>query len=226
MPAVESSAVDRARAARPDESAEWVRALSGAGREYDDAVARLHALLVRVCYRELQRRRGQLDIAGPEIDDLAHQAAADATLAVTAKIATFRGDSRFTTWAYKFAVFEVSTKVGRHFWQRHTTPLESEDWERLPDRLGLDPAGQAQHAELIAAVRAAVYTELTERQRTVFVALVVEGIPLDALVAQTGSNRNALYKAMFDARGKIRKHLVTNGYLDEGAGSTQRQDRS
>ncbi|MDT0263967.1 RNA polymerase sigma factor [Jatrophihabitans lederbergiae] len=198
-----------------DESAEWVRALSGTGLVHDQAVARLHAMLVRACHRELHRRRGQLDISGPELEDLAYQAAADATMAVTAKISTFRGESRFTTWAYKFAIFEVSTKVGRHFWQKRTTPLDAEDWDRLPDRLGIDPAGQVQHQELLAAVRAAVETELSPRQRTVFVALVIEGVPLDALVERTGSNRNALYKSMFDARGKIRKSLVTNGYIND-----------
>lgn len=214
------------RTVAADESAQWVTALSGAGEIHDQAVARLHAMLVRVCHRELQRRRGQLDVTGPELEDLAHQAAADATMAVTAKIATFRGDSRFTTWAYKFAVFEVSTKVGRHFWQKRTTPLDGQDWDRLPDRLGVDPAGHAQHQELIAAVRAAVDTELSARQRTVFIALVVRGISLDELVAQTGSNRNALYKTMFDARGKIRRSLVTNGFLDGASAPDAKESRS
>ncbi len=213
-PLVRQSAVHDATVVA-DESAQWVRALSGTGLVHDQAVARLHAMLVRACHRELHRRRGQLDITGPEVEDLAYQAAADATMAVTAKISTFRGESRFTTWAYKFAIFEVGTKVGRHFWQKRTTPLDAEDWDRLPDRLGIDPAGQVEHQELLAAVRAAVDTELSTRQRTVFVALVIEGIPLDALVQRTGSNRNALYKSMFDARGKIRRSLVTNGYITD-----------
>jgi RNA polymerase sigma-70 factor (ECF subfamily) len=196
-------------------SAYWVRALSGSGSEHDAAVTQLHALMLRVCRGEVNRRRAQLGVVGPELEDLAYQAAADATMAVTAKVASFRGDSRFTTWAYKFAVFEVSTKVGRHFWMTRTTPLDQEDWDRLPDRLGIDPAGHAQHRQLIDAVRTAVDQELSDRQRRVFVALVVEGIPLDALVVRTGSTRNALYKTMFDARRKIRLHLVTNGYLED-----------
>lgn len=204
-----------ANAASPEqESASWVQALTGGGPEHDTAVTRLHGMLLRVCRGEVNRRRAQLGVTGPELEDLAYQAAADATMAVTAKVSTFRGDSRFTTWAYKFAVFEVSTKIGRHFWMTRTTRLGAEDWERLPDRLGLDPAGHAQHRQLIDAVRAAVDQELSDRQRTVFLALVVDGMSLDALVAETGSTRNALYKTMFDARRKIRLHLVTNGYLD------------
>lgn len=202
-------------ASADQESASWVAALTGTGREHDDAVTRLHAMLLRMCRAELARRSNRIGVSGPELDDLAYQAAADATMAVTGKVSTFRGESRFTTWAYKFAVFEVSSKVGRHAWRTHTTPLDSEDWERLPDRLGLDPAGHAEHRQLIDAVRAAVDDELTDRQRTVFVALVVGGVSLETLVAATGSTRNALYKTMFDARRKIRHHLVTNGYLDD-----------
>lgn len=199
------------------DSAWWVRALTASGPEHDAAVARLHGMLLRVCRAELNRRRAQLGVSGPEVEDLAYQAAADATMAVTAKVATFRGDSRFTTWAYKFAVFEVSSKVGRHFWRTRTTVLDPEDWDRLPDRLGVDPAGHAQHQQLLAAVRAAVEAELTERQRSVFVALVMAGVPLDALVAETGSSRNAIYKTMFDARRKLRHALVTSGHLDDPA---------
>lgn len=199
------------------ESASWVNALTGTGPAHDAAVTRLHAMLLPVCRSEVNRRRAQLDVTGPELDDLAYQAAADATMAVTAKVSTFRGDSRFTTWAYKFAIFEVSSKIGRHFWRTRATAFENEDWDRLPDRLGVDPAEHAQHSQLIDAVRDAVDQELSERQRTVFVALVVGGVPLDALVAQTGSTRNALYKTMFDARRKIRHHLVANGHLENSS---------
>jgi RNA polymerase sigma-70 factor, ECF subfamily len=214
MPVPDSSQLAATQATREQESASWVRALTGHGSEHDAAVTELHALMLRVCRSEVNRRSGQLGVTGPELEDLAFQAAADATMSVTAKVSSFRGDSRFTTWAYKFAVFEVSTKIGRHFWMTRTTPFEVEDWDRLPDRLGIDPAGNAQHRQLIDAVRAAVDQELSDRQRHVFVALVVQAIPLDALVAQTGSTRNALYKTMFDARRKIRLYLVTNGYLE------------
>ena len=203
------------------DSAAWVSALTATGPEHDAAVARLHAMLLRVCRAEVNRRHAQLGVTGPELEDLAYQAAADATMAVTAKVTTFRGDSRFTTWAYKFAIFEVSNKIGRHFWQTRTTPLDAGDWNQLPSRLGLDPAEHAQHQQLINAVRAAVDQELSERQRTVFTALIIDGVSLDTLVAQTGSTRNALYKTMFDARGKIRHYLVTNGYLDSANGAKE-----
>jgi RNA polymerase sigma-70 factor (ECF subfamily) len=175
----------------------------------------LHELLLRVARSEVHRRQGQLRITGSELDDLAHQAAADAVVGVTAKIAQFRGESRFTTWACKFAIFEVSTKIGRHFWQKPTISLEDKDWDRLPDRFGLDPARVAEWRDVIIALRQAIDLELTEHQRRIFVAIVLDGTPLDALVIELGSSRNAIYKTLFDARRKLRASLVTNGYLDD-----------
>lgn len=207
-----------ADASLDEESRRWLRELGGDGPARDDAVARLHELVLRVAYAELGRRRGRHPITGPELDDLAHQAADDALVAITAKLATFRGESRFTTWAYKFVILEVSTKLGRHFWQRPTVSLGANDWDRLPDRFGVAPEDHAQRRELIGALRRCVAEQLTAHQREVFVALVVDGVPLDALVARLGSNRNALYKTMFDARRKLRAALVANGYLsDPGA---------
>jgi RNA polymerase sigma-70 factor, ECF subfamily len=194
------------------ESAEWLRMLTGTGVQREQAVARLHALLLRVARAELRRREGRLPISGPELDDVAHQAAADALLAITGKLGQFRGESRFTTWACKFVIFEVSSKIGRHFWRRPAVPLDAEDWDRLPDRFGADPADHAQWQELITVLRRAVHDELTERQRRVFVAIVLNGVPLDALVVELGSNRNALYKTMFDARRKLRAALAAHGY--------------
>jgi RNA polymerase sigma-70 factor, ECF subfamily len=202
----------------PDETAQWLSALGGAGPARERALARLHGMLLRVARAELGRRAGRHPISGPELDDLAHQSADDALLAITAKLAGFRGESRFTTWAYKFVVLEVSGKLGRHFWQRSSVALDDVDWDRLPDRFGLSPADHAERRDLIAAVRRAVEQELTERQRRVFTAIVVEGIPLDALALQLGSSRNALYKTMFDARRKLRAALAANGYL---AGSAE-----
>jgi RNA polymerase sigma-70 factor (ECF subfamily) len=197
---------------------EWVRALSAAGAERERATARLHELLLRVARAEVRRRGARLRISGPELDDLAHQAAADAVLAVLAKIGEFRGESRFTTWAYKFVVFEVSGKVGRHFWRRPAVALEEGHRDRLPDRFGLDPARESEWRDLLLALRRAVEQDLTEHQRQVFTALVVDDVPLDALAAKLGSSRNALYKTMFDTRRKLRASLVARGYLNENPG--------
>src|SRR6266853_5576988 len=195
------------------ESAWWLRVLAETGPSREAALARLHELLVRVARAEVRRRGPRVRIAGPELDDLACQAAADALMAVTGKLGQFRGESRFTTWACKFAIFEVSAKIGRHFWRHPAVPLDAEDWDRLPDRFGLDPAQEAEWRDLLAALRRAVDEELTARQRDVFVAIVLNDVPLDALVLQLASSRNAIYKMLFDARRKLRAALDANGYL-------------
>ena len=201
-------------AARLDaESAEWLRVLAGTGPQREAALARLHGMLVRIARGEVRRRGPRLRITGPELEDLAYQAAADALLAVTGKLGQFRGESRFTTWACKFVIFEVSAKIGRHFWRHPTVPMDAEDWDRLPDRFGFDPAREAEWRDLLAALRRAVDDELTPRQRQVFVAIVLNDVPLDALVIELGSNRNAIYKMLFDARRKLRAALAANGYL-------------
>jgi RNA polymerase sigma-70 factor, ECF subfamily len=172
-------------------------------------------MLVRIAHGEAARRGPRLQITGPELDDLAYQAAGDALVAITGKIGQFRGESRFTTWAYKFVIFEVSAKIGRHFWRHAVARLDTEDWDRLPGRFGADPAQQAEWGDLFAALRQAVDSELTPRQRQVFVAIVLNEVPLDALVTNLGSNRNAIYQVLFNARRKLRAALVANGYLGQ-----------
>jgi RNA polymerase sigma-70 factor, ECF subfamily len=195
------------------ESAEWVRALSSGGEEREAAIQRLYDRLVAVAHREARRRHTSPAIAGPELDDLADQAADDAVLAVLAKLPTFRGESRFTTWAYRFVVLELSHKLGRHHW-RHTPPTDAHDWDRLPGALGLDPAPQAEAAALADAVRSVVRDSLTARQQHVFVSAVVDGTPLDALAEQLGVTRGAVYKGLYDARRALRVGLVAQGYLE------------
>lgn len=210
-------AADQGAAAGADaESAKWLRLLHSSGTAREAALGELHAVLLRVARSEVRRRGGTARITGPELDDLAHQAAADALLAITRRLGEFRAESRFTTWAYKFVMLEVSSKLGRHFWRAPGVRLDTEDWDRLPDRMGADPARAAESRDLLEALRRAVDEELTVRQREVFVALVVNGIPLDALAARLGSSRNAIYKTMFDARRKLRAALAASGHLDAG----------
>jgi RNA polymerase sigma-70 factor (ECF subfamily) len=198
------------------ESAEWLRRLSASdGAPRVEAERELYARLVRIALAEVNRRSGSTPVTGQELTDVAHQAAGDAMLAILAKLADFRGESRFITWAYRFVILEVSSKLGRHYWRNPPVALDTGQWERLPDRLGVDPQRHAEAAGILAEVRRVVDDELTPHQRRVFVAIVVDGIPLDALAARLDLRRNAIYKVIFDARLKIRSSLVAKGYLDK-----------
>jgi RNA polymerase sigma-70 factor, ECF subfamily len=203
------------------ESADWVRRLSAGAGLRREAEAELHGRLVRIALAEVSRRSGSTPVGGPELTDLAHQAAGDAMLAILAKLGAFRGESRFMTWAYRFVILEVSSKLGRHYWRNPPVALDQGQWERLPDRLGIDPQQHAESAAILAEVRRIVEDELTAHQRRIFIAIVVDQIPLDALAVRLGVRRNAIYKVVFDARRKIRRALAANGYL-EGQGVERR----
>jgi RNA polymerase sigma-70 factor (ECF subfamily) len=205
------------RAARLDpESREWLTTLRGTGARYDDAVLRLHALLLRAARFEVARRRAGLPhLRGEELGDIALQAADDALMSVLARLEDFRGDSRFTTWVYKFALLEAAVKLRRRAWQGREVPLEPEGWALMPGR-GPTPAAAAEGRELLAAVGQAIEDVLTPHQRRVLVALALNGVPIDVLSDRLGTTRGALYKTLHDARRKLRAHLADAGLgLDE-----------
>ena len=194
------------------ESAEWVRSLTAGGEDHRLAVARLHALLLRVARGEAARRRATLPRRGmEEVDDLCVQSANDALVAVLAKLDAFRGTARFTTWACKFVILDVSSALRRHAWRHRKVELDDAVWDRLPDTA--PPALQyLQNAELLDILRRAVREQLTEHQRLVFQSVTMEGVPIDVLAERLGSTRGAIYKALHDARGKLRQVLADAGY--------------
>ena len=199
---------EQTRAALDATSRRWLEHLRPGHPRREAALAQLHDLLHRAARHELQRRRGRL--AGPELDDLARQCADDATMNVLARLDEFRGLSRFTTWAYKFAIFEVSGKLARHAWRHH--PPGAEEWEQLPDVLTPRPGEAAERREQLRALARAIEHDLTPRQREVFVAVALNEVPIDVLALQLGSNRNAVYKNLFDARRRLRASLTVAGH--------------
>jgi RNA polymerase sigma-70 factor, ECF subfamily len=133
-------------------------------------------------------------------------------MAVLARLADFRGLSRFTTWAYKFALLEAATKARRMAWRDRELPRPPEDWLAMAAADG-HPEAAAEHAELLAAVRAAVAEVLTPHQREVLLTVVAGRVPLDVLAERRGTTRGALYKTIHDARRKLRAHLAGTGLL-------------
>ena len=193
------------------ESQGWIDALTGTGRRQRDAIERLHELLLRAARFELARRRRALADSGPgELEDLATRAAADALMAILRKLHTYRGDSRFTTWAYKFALLEAAVEARRRTWQDREVPLEDDGWAQLADRRAA-PDTDAETAELIDAVRSAISDALTPHQRTVLIAITLNGVPIDVLAERLSTTRGALYKTLHDARRKLRAHLAECG---------------
>lgn len=195
------------------ENACWVHALAAASPAREAACSELYRLLLRVGRSEARRRAPLLRLHGPELEDIAHQAAADALMAICDRLDRFRGEARFTTWASKFVIHNVATKMNRHFWQRHEVPYDQEDWSRLASRFDTNFADEVEARDLATAVSSAVQYSLSDRQRMVFIATVLNGMPIDVLAHELGSTRNALYKVLFDARRKLRMALEADGYL-------------
>jgi RNA polymerase sigma-70 factor (ECF subfamily) len=194
------------------DSRAWLRVLRGSGPERDKAVERLHELLVRAARFEVSRRRAALShVRGEELDDIALQAADDALVAVLAKLDDYRGASRFTTWAYKFALLEAGVRLRRRAWQEREVVLEPESWPLIADARQA-PEDRAETSELMQALQHSIDGCLTDHQREVLVALALNGVPLDVLADRLNTTRGALYKTLHDARRKLRSDLAQQGF--------------
>jgi RNA polymerase sigma-70 factor, ECF subfamily len=192
------------------ESREWLRSLRAEDTR-EETIERLHALLLRAARFEVARRRPTLPhLRGNDLDDIANEAANDALMSVLRRLDDFRGASRFTTWIYKFALLEASTKLRKRAWQGREVPLEPEVWGLFASS-GLEPDAEAEQSELLARLQSAIADVLTPHQRSVLVALTLNGVPIDVLAERLNTNRGALYKTLHDARRKLRKHLDERG---------------
>jgi RNA polymerase sigma-70 factor (ECF subfamily) len=201
-------------------SQQWLSALRSTGAERERAVGELHALLLRAARFETGRRAAAA-LSPSERGDLAVQAADDALMLVLDKLDTFEGRSRFTTWAYKFAVYEAGVEIHRRGWRDREVALDDASWSLIPESSS-GPEAAAEVRELLLALQAGIATALTAHQRNVLVALAVNGVPIDVLADRLGTTRGALYKTLHDARRKLRGHLsnqglavLAEGYLKE-----------
>jgi RNA polymerase sigma-70 factor, ECF subfamily len=203
-----------------DESRDWVERLAPRSPGRDAAIEALHALLLRAARFEIARRRAAVaHLRWSDLDDLAQQSADDALVAILSKLGEFRGDSRFTTWAYKFALLEAAVKVRRRAWQGREVPLDPERWALIAAR-GSTPQQDAESAERLRAVRDAIERDLTPHQRRILVAAAIEGVPIDVLAERLDTTRGALYKTIHDARRKLRAALAEGGHDIEGEPGT------
>lgn len=198
------------------ESQRWVERLRPQSRGRDAAIAELREVMLRAARFEVRRRCDRLpQIRGGDQEDLAQQSAGDAMVAILSKLDDFRGQSTFTTWAYKFALYEAAATIRKRAWQGRELPLEAEEWAQVPDP-GPAPQGEVEMNDLLAAIREEIETSLTPRQREVLVALALNDVPIDVLAERLGTTRGALYKVLHDARKRLRAALVDRGMiLDE-----------
>jgi RNA polymerase sigma-70 factor (ECF subfamily) len=202
---------DRSIGPGDQDPVDWIAALALPGPQQDHALGRLHALMLRAARHQVRRMRGMLHGAGETtLEELAHSAADEAMAVLLTKLHTFQGRSRFTTWAYKFAILQAATEVRRRSWADREVSLDDAPvvWDSAPG-----PEQHAEAADLARAVATAMQVALTPYQRRIATALVIDQVPIDVLAGRLGTTRGALYKALHQARGRLRAQLCETGHL-------------
>ena len=195
------------------ESRRWLERLHAESRDRDAAIAELRELLLRAARFEVRKRCATLSqFRGGDQEDLAQQSVGGAMVAILSKLDQFEGRSKFTTWAYKFALYEAAARIRKLAWQDRELPLEEEEWPQIAD-LGRAPQGEVEMSDLLAAIRQEIETSLTRRQREVLVVLALNEVPIDVLAERLDTTRGALYKVLHDARKRLRAALVERGMI-------------
>jgi RNA polymerase sigma-70 factor (ECF subfamily) len=197
------------------DSKTWLDRLGAGGSERQVAIAELHELLLRAATFEVNRRKAAFPhLRGSDFADLAQQSADDALVAILGKLDDFRGESRFETWAYKFALYEAAAKVRKRGWQGREIPLSAEEWPLVTDHRAR-PETDVEMTELLAALQHEIESALSPHQREVLIALALNGVPIDVLAERLNTTRGALYKTLHDARRKLRRALAARGFEED-----------
>ncbi len=190
---------------------DWVGELTATGARQEAAIRRLHDLMRRAAARYLRTIDGAENLGQVRRAEIIEATADTATVEVLNKLPTFEGRSRFTTWAYKFAILTVAVEARRAAWRPREVDLAAID-EPLAE--SATPHEQAELAAVTAALRTSIETSLTAHQRRVLVAIVIDAVPIAILADRLGTNRNALYKTLHDARKRVRQDLIAQGLVE------------
>lgn len=199
---------------------EWLHDLKASGALQEAAIADLRDLLLRAALYFFSRNLSDFERNnGDEISQRAEDCAQDALIAVLNHLPDFRGDSKFTTWAYKFAINKGLMAARRERWKgvsldKLASPDEGHflEWTIQDQSEGITPEQSAMQAEIGVVLLEVIEHDLTERQRRVLFMMVFNDVPLDEVVRHLGSNRNAVYKMLHDARRKLKSGLQARGF--------------
>jgi RNA polymerase sigma-70 factor (ECF subfamily) len=197
---------------------EWLHELGAGGADQAAAIEELRSYLLRAAVYSLnQQTHGLTHLTPTQIEQLAEDCAQDALLAILKQLPEFRGDSRFTTWAYKFALNMALVAARRESWKQVSLDYlfdepDSLQWPTWDERPELDPDRVTLRAEVWAVMREVIARDLTDRQRQVLKAIVFDEVPMDEVVRHLGSNRNAIYQLLHDTRRKLKERLEARGF--------------
>ena len=197
----------------------WLSHLSASGPVQEAAILDLRELLLRAALYFFGRNLADFQgLSRDEILQRAEDCAQEALMAILNHLVDFRGDSKFTTWAYKFAINIAMMAARRERWKRvsldELTSGEAswDEWllQDKSDEVG--PEQSAMQAEMRRVIQEVIESELTEKQRHVLLLMVFYDVPMDEVVRRLGTNRNAVYKMLHDARRKLKSGLQARGF--------------
>jgi RNA polymerase sigma-70 factor (ECF subfamily) len=199
---------------------EWLHDLRESGPAQENAIADLQGILLRAVLYLFNRNLGELSaLAREDILRLAEDCAQEALIAIMNHLSDFRGDSKFTTWAYKFAVNIALMAARRERWRgvsldQLSSSEDSTFFERsMPDKSPGPTLDQsAMQGEVREIIQEVIERDLTDKQRRVLVMMVFNEVPMDEVVREFGTNRNAVYKLLHDARRKLKSGLQSHGF--------------
>jgi RNA polymerase sigma-70 factor (ECF subfamily) len=199
---------------------EWLHDLREDGTAQEHAIADLQNILLRAVLYIFNRNVGDLRArTRDDILKLAEDCAQDALIAILNHLSEFRGDSKFTTWAYKFAVNIALMTARRERWRGVSLDQlsSSEDtdlieWGIVGKSPGPTLDQSAMQEEVVEIIQQAIERDLTEKQRRVLFMMVFNEVPMDEVVRELGTNRNAVYKLLHDARRKLKSSLQSRGF--------------
>lgn len=194
----------------PLEDYDWVGGLTATGPARIDAIRRLHELMVRAARFKLNRMGEASRLGQARAEEIVQSSADEAVVAILARLSSFEGRSRFTTWAYKFAIFNTATAVRRELWSHTTVDLST-----IPEPVSWlgDPLTHVEASALSDALQHCIAECLTPHQQRVLIAVAVQGIPIDVIAERLHTSRNTVYKALHDARRRLREALIAQGYM-------------
>jgi len=196
---------------------EWIRDLGSGSDNQSAAIEELSNVLLRAALYTIQRQLGNLaQFSQLEVRQLAEDCAQDAVVTLLKHLPDFRGDSKFLTWAYKFAV-NIGLTMARHEQWKGVSLDDLEDQPFPKDRAfeenlnGSSPELAAMRGEVWEILSATIRDELTEKQKLVIQWMIFDEVPMDVVVQHLDTNRNAVYKLLHDARSKFKKSLQAHG---------------
>jgi RNA polymerase sigma-70 factor (ECF subfamily) len=204
----------------PRTNEQWLSDLQATGSRREAAVQDLRDYLLRAVLVYLTRHRTDVAMLEfSELQQLAEDWAQQGLLQVLDKLPTFRGDSKFTTWSYRVVINLVAGELRRKRWESVSldalTESEQPDLRLREDTGQPSPETELARGEAWSAIQDVIEQSLTERQRTVLTRVVLDGVPVETVAEQMGTNRNNIYKIVHDARRKLRRELEARHWSAE-----------